>query len=350
MNEQQFLDLLDSHLQILKQQERADIRRDFEEYFDNGRAEGKTTEEIIESFGNIEELAQELLASYDEEDLSDAVSIVENDELVPYSRVKIDVEGVNVSIVPTDMKHAIIETKDKDNLTDATMVIKNDTLIVKAVRQEQIRRFWFITIIGNLGKADVIVHLPKKQYEQIVIDNTNGAIKVTDALAKRFYMKSDNGRILTENIHGEMLDAYSDNSRVVLINTAILNVKAGSSNGKVIAENVEANHLQLESDNGHVEVKDVAGEINARSRNGRIIAQLKTVKHPLNFVTDNGSISLKTVGKLENVDMACTTRWGTVTIYNEQTTSYVHGSKDYPIKLKTSNGKITVEEVVLQQQ
>ena len=45
MNEQQFLDLLDNHLQILKKQERDDIRRDFEEYFENGRAEGKTTEE-----------------------------------------------------------------------------------------------------------------------------------------------------------------------------------------------------------------------------------------------------------------------------------------------------------------
>lgn len=347
MNEKQFLDLLDSHLQILKKQERDDIRRDFEEYFENGRAEGKTTEEIIDSFGNIEELGQELLASYDEEDLSDVVSIVEKDELVPYSKVKIEVEGANVSIVPTDEKHAIIETKDKDNLTDATMVIENDTLIVKAIRQEQIRRFWFITIIGNLGKADVIVHLPKKHYNQIVINN-NGAIKVTDTRAKKFYLKSDNGRILTENIHGELLDAYSDNGRVVLMNSAILNVKAGSSNGKIIAENVESNQLRLESDNGRIELKHVAGELEARSRNGRIVALLKTVKHSLNFVTDNGPISFKTVGKLENVEIDCITSWGTVTIYNEQTTSYAHGSRECPIQLKTRNGKITVEEVVTQ--
>ena len=59
MNEQQFLILLDYHLEKLQQQEREDIRRDFEEYFENGRAEGKTTEEIIQSFGNIKELAEE---------------------------------------------------------------------------------------------------------------------------------------------------------------------------------------------------------------------------------------------------------------------------------------------------
>ena len=161
-------------------------------------------------------------------------------------------------------------------------------------------------------------------------------------------MKSDNGRILSESIQGEILDAYSDNGRVVLMNSALVNVKAGSSNGKVIVEHVEANHIQLESDNGQVEIKDVVGELNARSRNGRIIAQLKTVKHPINFVTDNGPISFKTVGKLENVEMKCTTSWGTASIYNEQTTSYAHGSREYPIQLKTRNGKITVEEVVVQ--
>lgn len=346
MNEKQFLDLLDSHLQLLKQQEREDIRRDFEEYFENGRAEGKTTEEIIESFGDVNELSQELLASYDEEDFSDAISIVKNEELVPYSKIKIDVDDVNVSIVPTDEMHAIIETKDKDNLTEASMVIENDTLIVKAKRQEQIRRFWFITIIGNIGRAEVIIYLPKKHYEQIVIDNTNGAIKVSELFAKKFNLKSDNGRILSESIQGEVLDAYSDNGRVVLTNSAILKVKVGSSNGKIIAENVEANHLRLESDNGRVELKDVVGEIEARSRNGRIIAKLKTVKHPLNFVTDNGQIVLNTVGKLENVDMECITKWGAISIYNEQTTSYAHGTRDYSIRLKTSNGKITVEELI----
>ena len=348
MNEQQFLNLLDNHLQILKQQEREDIRRDFEEYFENGRAEGKTTEEIIESFGNIEELAQELLASYDEEDFSDAVSIVKNEELVPYSKVKIDVDGVNVSIVSTDAKHAMIETKDKDNLTDATMIIENDTLIVKATRQEQIRRFWFITIIGSISKADVIVHLPKRQYDQIVIDNINGAIKVSDVFAKHFYLRSDNGRILSESIQGEILDTYSDNGRVVLMNSAILKVKAGSSNGKIIVQNVEANQLQLESDNGRVELKHITGEVEARSRNGHIVAVLKTVKHPLNFVSDNGPIVLKTVGKLNNVEMECITKRGTASIYNEQTTSYAQGSRDYPIKLKTRNGKITVEELIEQ--
>lgn len=345
MNEQQFLDLLDNRLQKLQQQERADIRRDFEEYFENGRAEGKTTEEIITALGNIEELAEELLASYDEAYFAETVSIVKNDDVVPYSKVKVDVDGVNLSIVSTDATYAMIETKDADNLTEATMVIENDTLVVKAKRQERIRRLWFITIIGSVGKADVVIHLPKKQYEQITIDNDNGSIKVSDTLAKKFNLKSDNGRISTDGIQGEKLDAYSDNGRIVLTNSNVLLVNAESSNGRVVAENCKANQLKLESDNGKIQIKHVDGMVDARSSNGRIEAQMNTVNHPLNLVTENGGILLSSVSKLDNVEIESKTSWGSVTIYNEKTSSYAHGTKANHIKLKTSNGNIAVEEL-----
>ncbi|MGN7477802.1 DUF4097 family beta strand repeat-containing protein [Solibacillus silvestris] len=348
MNEQQFLDLLDHHLERLQLQEREDIRRDFEEYFENGRAEGKTTEEIVHSFGDIKELAAELLASYDEEDFAEKVAIMKNDEAIPYRNVKVEADGVNVLIVPTDANEAMIEAKDKDDLTEVSMHIKNDTLFIDIKRQEQIRRFWFITIIGSINTIDAVVYLPKKQYEKITISNDNGRIKVSETFAQQFYLKSDNGRILTDHIEGQLLDAHSDNGRVVLAETKIENVKASSSNGRIIVENVIGRELQLDSDNGRIELKDAEGEINAKSRNGRIIAQLKTVQYPLNFASDNGQILLSTEGKLQNVEIETWTAWGSVSIYNEKAARYAHGTKEHMIQLKTSNGKITVEDSLAQ--
>lgn len=344
MNEQQFLILLDHHLEKLQQQEREDIRRDFEEYFENGRAEGKTTEEIIQSFGSIKELAEELLASYDEEDFTENMAIMKNDETIPYRNVEIEADGVNILIIPTDASEAMIEAKDKDNLTEASMEIKNDTLFISVKRQEQVRRFWFITIVGSINPIDTVIHLPKKQYEKLKINNDSGRIKVSETVAQQFYLRSDNGRILTDHIQGKMLDAHSANGRVVLTETNIKNVKASSNNGRIIAENVVGQQLQLESDNGRVELKDVVGQIKAQSRNGRIVAQLKTVQSPLNFASDNGQILLSTEGKLENVEIESSTAWGSVSIYNEKTSHYTHGTKEHRIQLKTSNGKITVED------
>lgn len=348
MNEQQFLDLLDYHLVKLQQQERDDIRRDFEEYFENGRAEGKTTEEIIKSFGSVEELAEELLASYDEEDFLENVAVVKNEKPIPYQNVEIEADGVNVVIVPTDDDEALIETKDRDQLTEATMQIKDDTLFISIKRQEQVRRFWFITIIGTINTIDTVIYLPKKQYEKLVIHNDNGRIKVSETIAQQFYLVSDNGRILTDNIQGEVLDAHSANGRVVLTETNIARVKASSNNGRIIAEDVTGKELRLESDNGRVEIKNVLGKINAQSRNGRIVAQLKTVESPLKFESDNGQIILSTEGKLQNIEIDSWTAWGSVSIYNEKTSHYSHGTKENTIQLKTSNGKITVEDLLAQ--
>jgi len=348
MNEQQFLDLLDYHLVKLQQQERDDIRRDFEEYFENGRTEGKTTEDIIKSFGSIEELAEELLASYDEEDFMENVAVVKNDKPIPYQNVEIEANGVNVVIVPTDAEQALIETKDKDHLTEAAMQIKDDTLYISIKRQEQVRRFWFITIIGTINTIDTVVYLPKKQYEKLVIHNDNGRIKVSETIAQQFYLQSDNGRILTDYIQGKVLDAHSANGRVVLTETNIDLVKASSNNGRIIAENVKGQELQFDSDNGRVEMKNVLGEIKARSRNGRIVAQLNTVQSPINFETDNGQIILSTEGKIQNIEIDSWTAWGSVSIYNEKTSHYSHGTRANTIKLKTSNGKITVEDLLAQ--
>ncbi|WP_274308455.1 DUF4097 family beta strand repeat-containing protein [Solibacillus daqui] len=346
MNEQQFLDLLEGHLQKINSQERADIRRDFEEYFENGRAEGKTTEEIIESFGNMDELANELLASYDEEDFVQAVSLHKNDAHIPYSNVKMDIDNVKISVIATNENEAMLEVKDKENLTTATMTIEEDMLVVKAVRKEKVRRFLFITIISSVGSAEIIVHLPKKQYDNIQIANNNGAIKITDTFAKQFQLQSDNGRIITNAIEGTKLDAKSSNGRIILENTTIEYVKAATQNGRIEVENCKGLQYEIESYNGRVVLKQVEAKVQARSHNGRIEADFLVVKHPLQFKTDNGRIVLTTVGKLQDVVIEGKTNSDVVTIYNEQVTHYEHGSKENTIQLQTRNGKITVEELV----
>lgn len=88
--------------------------------------------------------------------------------------------------------------------------------------------------------------------------------------------------------------------------------------------------LWLESDNGRVEIKNVLGKINAQSRNGRIVAQLKTVESPLKFESDNGQIILSTEGKLQNIEIDSWTAWGSVSIYNEKISHYSHGTKKIP--------------------
>lgn len=64
MDKRQFLSKLEKAILTLPRNERDDILYDYEEYFSNGLADGKTEEEISSSLGSPEQLGKELSAVY----------------------------------------------------------------------------------------------------------------------------------------------------------------------------------------------------------------------------------------------------------------------------------------------
>ena len=64
MNKEQFLQELSAVLSRLPEEERADILRDYEEYFAVGLENGKSDVEIAASLGSPKKIARELLADY----------------------------------------------------------------------------------------------------------------------------------------------------------------------------------------------------------------------------------------------------------------------------------------------
>jgi uncharacterized membrane protein len=64
MNKQQFLQELNHGLKGIPEVERADIIRDYEEYFHAGLESGKTEADMITGLGSVKQIAKELSASY----------------------------------------------------------------------------------------------------------------------------------------------------------------------------------------------------------------------------------------------------------------------------------------------
>ncbi len=347
MNEQQFLLQLDQYLQKLNVGERADIRRDFEEYFESGRMEGKTTEEIIASLGSPEKIAEDLLVAYDESDfVQEVVEVIEHS--VGYHKIEVDVDSANIILKSTDKEQPYLEVNDKDGRTETDLKIVGDTLVVKVKRQEIVKKFLFITFIGDLGKSDVTLYVPTAQYKKITVYNDNGRILFEDLFADKIQLESDNGRVIVNNVRGTELEAESDNGRVVLTNVHVANITAYSDNGRIIAEHCHGEKINLKSSNGRIELKEVTGNLNARSSNGRIEAVLSKVTAHSRLKTDNGSIKLYTPDKLKDVVIDASTTWGSSTIYDEPTKRYSNGASLYTLHLETSNGKIVVSQETAQ--
>lgn len=64
MNKKEFITALRRQLNILKESEIDDILQEYEQHIDDEVASGKTEEEAVENFGDIEELAREILDAY----------------------------------------------------------------------------------------------------------------------------------------------------------------------------------------------------------------------------------------------------------------------------------------------
>jgi len=64
MNKKEFLEKLSQKLRILNKEEVADIISEYSGYIDNKISEGKSEEEAVADFGNVNDLAKEILSAY----------------------------------------------------------------------------------------------------------------------------------------------------------------------------------------------------------------------------------------------------------------------------------------------
>lgn len=75
LKKDEYLTELKKNLKKLPEEERSDILRDFEEYFQIGNIEGKTDEEIIAGLGSPQQMAKEFIASSQIEKLDKEISV-----------------------------------------------------------------------------------------------------------------------------------------------------------------------------------------------------------------------------------------------------------------------------------
>lgn len=74
MTKEHFLQALNEQLQKLPNDERQEILRDYEEYFEAAKLEGKSDAEVLASLGSPKQIAKELLATYYVEELEKSPS------------------------------------------------------------------------------------------------------------------------------------------------------------------------------------------------------------------------------------------------------------------------------------
>ncbi|CZQ91380.1 Hypothetical protein Tpal_1398 [Trichococcus palustris] len=82
-------------------------------------------------------------------------------------------------------------------------------------------------------KCDIIVSLPKREYDYVALKLLNGNVTVKDIEGKDFYVKSTNGSMTFTNIKAIMLETDGVNGNLDVVDSTIVDVMSKIINGNV---------------------------------------------------------------------------------------------------------------------
>lgn len=341
MNENNFIIELEEALKGLPAEERNDILKDIREYFSDGREDGKEDEEIAASLGSPNVIAAELLDAYpfDSRDVvkdsSHQVQTIKNDS---FSNIDIDVHHGSLHLSLSETTDTIIELNGQPEKLTLTAEILGDTLEIRLKNKST----WAFMFNFSMKAVHLNVCIPKKLYQSINFKSNNGRIEAEKLIAKRIHSQSDNGRIILTEIASSNLQVKTDNGRIELVKVQSDKLKAKTNNGRILMNYVEADTIHAESHNGRIELDQVNGDITATTDNGRILLNTETLDQNIDFKTANGSIEIISSLMPLNAAISAKSGHGRIDIFGENNSMSKFGDAAHQIKLKSSNGKISV--------
>ncbi|WP_068677566.1 DUF4097 family beta strand repeat-containing protein [Oceanobacillus sp. Castelsardo] len=219
--------------------------------------------------------------------------------------VNVKASNARVEIFPTEGKSAKITVSGKNKNSKLEAKVKNDTLMVE-LKDKRFFSWFQIDWFNAFKPSTLTLHLPQNMYEMIQVKTDNGQVKLEDLKANDMYVETDNGEIDLANL--------------------------------------ESSYLSAETDNGAIHLNKVAGEISGKTDNGKIIIETASLDEMIDLETDNGAIEVYTEKDPTNTTFHINTDNGKISVFGNSHYDTVIGDGENLVKLKTDNGRITVEK------
>jgi len=265
-----------------------------------------------------------MLVGYEE---AGALTHEETVTMLAVNRVQIRTTNQRVLVSRTSDSLARIVVSGISNADDLTVQVVGDVLQVEN-RPQTSRQIINFSIgfgsVRSLGQPAILeVYLPEAVYEQVVINSTNGRIDVADLEVNDLRINTTNSPVELRNIVG--------------------NVDAKTTNGRIVAFGITGDDARLETRNGRIELSEITANIDAKTTNGRIVFSNQTIDQNVNLESTNGAIEVSLFERPEHATFNLSTTHGRITIFGNNNTVEQFGDGSHTVRLRTTNGRITVE-------
>ena len=216
--------------------------------------------------------------------------------------ITIDTDLSTIEFLPSGSDKILVESFYGKNKKPAEVKTDQSTLHIKAKQHE----YFHLGFNWKNKNLKVVVHLPKKNFNHITINNDVGSTNLTEVDTKSLTVNTDAGSVKLDRIGTDTMD--------------------------------------VSSEIGSITVHDSTGDMALKSETGSIKVQTDALDHHLNASTELGSIKVTTRQSPEDIFITAQSELGSIRILGEKTNSYKHGNAAFETKLVTETGSIRVEQ------
>lgn len=342
MTEQQFMNELEKRLVHLPTAERMEILLDIQEYFSEGRRDGKTDQEIAQSLGSPAQIVEDLLpvdllkkSDVQRQTTNKFISIA-NDQ---FQHIDVRMYHGSLIVRPSPNQMTTVELSGAHEKLVLSAEVIGETLFIRL----ESARHWLIPFNFNVRAVALNLFVPQKLYQSFVMKSNNGRIDMMKIFAENLSVHTNNGRINLSEMMATSLTAKTGNGRLIVEELKADTIDVKTFNGKIEVQTIEAETLLVQSNNGRIDLKDIDGALTGKTGNGRITLQTMHLDQSIDLKTNNGLIQIDARKKPKNVTMRAKTNNGKVELIGERRASVVFGQGEHMIRLRSGNGRIIVK-------
>lgn len=209
------------------------------------------------------------------------------EDLSQINNIKINTRNGRTVIKSTDSENmkiniiSYVKHKSKIDRENIYKITKNNDLL-------SFDQVYFDDVMLNLE-----VLLPKKEYNDLSVQGSNGSIKLFDLKSDLINLRTTNGKIAFENISSNKIDSKTTNGSITVNSLDSNELLLDTKNGRIIVDNSKSKELISTTSNASITVENSDfSNMYCTTKNGKIgIKNVDDKKlEKLNLITSNASI------------------------------------------------------------
>lgn len=210
-----------------------------------------------------------------------------------------DLSDINNIKIKTSNGRTIIKSTDSEKMKiNVISYVKHKSNIdrsniYKIAKDNNLLNFEQIHYDNVMLNLEVL--LPKKQYNDLSVQGSNGSIKLYDLKSGLINLRTTNGKIAFENISSNKIDSKTTNASITANSLDSNELLLDTKNGRIIVDNSKSKELISTTSNASITVENSDfSNMYCTTKNGKIgIKNVDDKKlEKLNLITSNASISV----------------------------------------------------------